>query len=104
MLEDVMLRLRISGFSVLALALRVKHSELSDLRAMTVFALDDASIFDVGHSFVSDLNRKDFYSNFIRRLLKVDRIDPRRVSCLLSVKPSSTVSEPFVLFFRESDH
>ncbi|GMP98990.1 hypothetical protein CsSME_00046650 [Camellia sinensis var. sinensis] len=55
MLKDAMLRLRISGFSVLALALRVKYSELLDLRALTLFALDDESIFAKGNSYVSDL-------------------------------------------------
>ncbi|GMP88552.1 hypothetical protein CsSME_00040501 [Camellia sinensis var. sinensis] len=55
MLQDAMLRLRISGFSVLALSLRVKYSELSAFTAMTVFALDDSSIFAGGHSYVSDL-------------------------------------------------
>ncbi|PSR86506.1 Fasciclin-like arabinogalactan protein [Actinidia chinensis var. chinensis] len=55
MLDDAMLRLRISGFSVLALALRVKYSDLLDMRSMTIFALDDEGIFAGGHSFVSDL-------------------------------------------------
>ncbi|XAR60106.1 hypothetical protein NMG60_11033356 [Bertholletia excelsa] len=55
MLQDVMLRLRISGFSVLALALRAKYHEIMDLRSMTLFALDDASVFAAGHSYVFDL-------------------------------------------------
>ncbi|KAI7983288.1 Fasciclin-like arabinogalactan protein 21 [Camellia lanceoleosa] len=69
MLQDAMLRLRISGFSVLALALRVKYSELSALTAMTVFALDDSSIFTGGHSYVSDL-RLHIVPN--RRLMGAD--------------------------------
>ncbi|KAL6998352.1 hypothetical protein U1Q18_008476, partial [Sarracenia purpurea var. burkii] len=44
MLEDSMLCLRISRLCILTLVLGVKHSELLDLRTMTVFALDDASI------------------------------------------------------------
>lgn len=57
MLKDAMMRLRISGYSVLALAMRVKYPELSDLMSMTLFALDDSSIFagGSGHSYVADL-------------------------------------------------
>ncbi|XP_022899455.1 fasciclin-like arabinogalactan protein 21 [Olea europaea var. sylvestris] len=57
MLKDAMMRLRISGYSVLALAMRVKYPELSDLKSMTLFALDDSSIFagGSGHSYVADL-------------------------------------------------
>ncbi|XP_059637174.1 fasciclin-like arabinogalactan protein 21 [Cornus florida] len=55
MLKDAMLRLQVGGYSVLALALRVKYAELLDLRTMTVFALDDASIFAGGHEYISDL-------------------------------------------------
>ncbi|CAK9134910.1 unnamed protein product [Ilex paraguariensis] len=57
MLKDAMLRLRTNGYSLLALAIRVKYyAELSDLKALTVFALDDESIFAGGHtSYVSDL-------------------------------------------------
>lgn len=58
MLDDAMLRLRISGFSILALALKVKRSELLELRSMTLFAVDDVGIFadyDGGQSFVENL-------------------------------------------------
>ncbi|XP_059637145.1 fasciclin-like arabinogalactan protein 21 [Cornus florida] len=55
MLKDAMLRLQISGYSVLALALRVKYVELLNLRTVTVFALDDKSIFSGGHDYVSHL-------------------------------------------------
>ncbi|KAL2510689.1 Uncharacterized protein Adt_16289 [Abeliophyllum distichum] len=57
MLKDSMMRLRISGYSVLALAMRVKYPELSDLKFMTLFALDDSSIFagGSGHSYVADI-------------------------------------------------
>ncbi|CAK9137858.1 unnamed protein product [Ilex paraguariensis] len=54
MLKDAMLRLRISGYTVVSLALRDKYNELVNLRVMTVFALDDASIFTGGHSYVSN--------------------------------------------------
>ncbi|KAE9452765.1 hypothetical protein C3L33_15333, partial [Rhododendron williamsianum] len=54
MLKDAMLRLRLSGYSIVAVALRVKYPYLVDLKAVTVFALNDAAIFsDVGHEYVT---------------------------------------------------
>lgn len=55
MLKDAMLRLRISGYSVLALAMREKYRDLLELRAATIFALDDESIFSKGQIYVQDL-------------------------------------------------
>lgn len=55
MLKDAMLRLRISGYSVLALAMREKYRDLLELRAATIFALDDESIFSKGQIYVRDL-------------------------------------------------
>ncbi|KAK4724402.1 hypothetical protein R3W88_027181 [Solanum pinnatisectum] len=53
MLKDAIIRLRNSGYSIVALALRVKYAELSELKAMTVFALDDVSIFaSGGHAYL----------------------------------------------------
>ncbi|PHU04981.1 hypothetical protein BC332_25803 [Capsicum chinense] len=53
MLKDSIIRLRNSGYSIVALALRVKYAELSELKAMTVFALDDVSIFaSEGHAYL----------------------------------------------------
>ncbi|KAL7000711.1 hypothetical protein U1Q18_001864 [Sarracenia purpurea var. burkii] len=55
MLKDAMLRLRISGYGVVALALRVKYPQLLNLQTMTVFALDDAAIFSgSGYSYVTN--------------------------------------------------
>lgn len=45
MLNEAMLRLSGAGYGVVALALRVKYHELVPLQSMTVFALDDVSIF-----------------------------------------------------------
>lgn len=54
MLKDAIIRLRATGYSVVSLALRVKYLELSDLKSMTVFALDDASIFTgAGNAYLS---------------------------------------------------
>ncbi|KAK1423400.1 hypothetical protein QVD17_18702 [Tagetes erecta] len=55
MLRDAMLRLRNSGFSILALALKLKSIELMNLQNITVFALDDASIFSGSHSYVNNV-------------------------------------------------
>ncbi|GMH16227.1 hypothetical protein Nepgr_018068 [Nepenthes gracilis] len=55
MLTDVMVRLRTTGYSVLALALRVKYPELVTLQNMTIFALDDAAIFHGGDPYVHDV-------------------------------------------------
>ncbi|KAK6925455.1 FAS1 domain [Dillenia turbinata] len=55
MLRDAMLRLRNSGFSVLSLAMKIKFPELSNLQNMTVFTLDDASIFSGSHAYVSSV-------------------------------------------------
>ncbi|KAJ4960431.1 hypothetical protein NE237_020341 [Protea cynaroides] len=55
MLRDAILRLRNSGFSVLSLALWIKYPELVYLKNMTVFALDDESIFSGGHAYVSSV-------------------------------------------------
>ncbi|XP_027157254.1 uncharacterized protein LOC113758700 [Coffea eugenioides] len=56
MLKDAILRLRVRGYGVLALALRMKFKQLSELKAMTVFALDDVSVFSGGGhaTFLSD--------------------------------------------------
>ncbi|XP_059433608.1 fasciclin-like arabinogalactan protein 21 [Corylus avellana] len=55
MLRDAMLRLRNNGFSILALAMRVKYADLVGLNNMTVFAVDDLSIFTGSHSYISNV-------------------------------------------------
>ncbi|KAE8691243.1 26S proteasome non-ATPase regulatory subunit [Hibiscus syriacus] len=55
MLRDVILRLRNSGFSVLSLALKLKYAELVSLRNVTIFALDDVSIFSGSYSYISSV-------------------------------------------------
>ncbi|GAB4837969.1 hypothetical protein Ancab_027497 [Ancistrocladus abbreviatus] len=73
MLTDVMVRLRTSGYSVLALALRVKYSELVTLHNMTVFAIDDASIFHGGHPYVRDV-RFHIVPNRLLMLADLDKL------------------------------
>lgn len=55
MLRDAMLRLRNSGFSILALAMKLKSVELMNLQNITVFALDDVSIFSGSHAYVNNV-------------------------------------------------
>ncbi|CAJ1938037.1 unnamed protein product [Sphenostylis stenocarpa] len=55
MLRDAMLRLRNNGFSILALAMKVKYAELVMLNNMTVFAVDDLSIFSGSHAYISNV-------------------------------------------------
>ncbi|PIN22130.1 hypothetical protein CDL12_05156 [Handroanthus impetiginosus] len=43
MLKDAIIRLRATGYSVVSLALSAKFVELSELKAMTIFALDDTA-------------------------------------------------------------
>lgn len=53
MLKDAMLRLSISGYGVVSLALKLKSAELLELHAVTVFAMDDVAIFSsAGHEYL----------------------------------------------------
>ncbi|KZV52984.1 hypothetical protein F511_31949 [Dorcoceras hygrometricum] len=55
MLKDAILRLRATGYSIASLALRVKFVHLSELKSITIFALDDVSIFSgEGSSYLSN--------------------------------------------------
>lgn len=65
MLRDAMVRLRMNGFSVLALALRLKYPELVSLQNMTVFTLDDASIFTGGQAYVTNVRFHIVPNNFL---------------------------------------
>ncbi|KAJ8441927.1 hypothetical protein Cgig2_020072 [Carnegiea gigantea] len=55
MLADAMIRLRTGGYSILALALRIKYPEIVTLNNMTIFALDDSAIFHGGSAYVHDV-------------------------------------------------
>ncbi|XP_043694499.1 fasciclin-like arabinogalactan protein 21 [Telopea speciosissima] len=55
MMRDAMLRLRNNGFSVLSLALWIKYAELVNLNNMTIFALEDESIFAGGHAYINSV-------------------------------------------------
>ncbi|TXG60622.1 hypothetical protein EZV62_015195 [Acer yangbiense] len=55
MIRDAMLRLRNNGFSILSLAMKVKYPELISLNNMTIFALDDVSIFSGSFTYISNV-------------------------------------------------
>ncbi|KAF8014575.1 hypothetical protein BT93_H0408 [Corymbia citriodora subsp. variegata] len=55
MLRDAVLRLRTSGFGILALAIRIKYPELVNLQNATIFTVDDFSIFTGAASYVSNV-------------------------------------------------
>ncbi|AET04545.1 putative FAS1 domain-containing protein [Medicago truncatula] len=55
MLRDAMVRLRNNGFSILSLAMKVKYAELITLNNMTIFAVDDLSIFSGSQSYISNV-------------------------------------------------
>ncbi|KAI9117039.1 hypothetical protein K1719_012038 [Acacia pycnantha] len=55
MVRDAILRLRNNGFSILALAMKVRYSDLITLNNMTIFAVDDLSIFSGSHSYISNV-------------------------------------------------
>lgn len=49
-----MVRLGISGYAVVSLALRIKYPHLVTLTSMTIFALEDSAIFSgAGHDYIT---------------------------------------------------
>lgn len=55
MLDDAMVRLRKREYSILALAMKMKYLELVNLNSMTIFAMDDESIFGGGIAYVNNV-------------------------------------------------
>ncbi|WCJ39101.1 hypothetical protein M5689_020119 [Euphorbia peplus] len=55
MIHDAMVRLRNNGFNILSLAMKAKYVELVSLNNMTMFALDDASIFSGSQSYINHI-------------------------------------------------
>ncbi|XP_022752024.1 fasciclin-like arabinogalactan protein 21 [Durio zibethinus] len=55
MLRDAIVRLRNNGFSVLSLAMKIKYAELVPLNNVTIFAVDDVSIFSGSHSYINNV-------------------------------------------------
>ncbi|GMH02703.1 hypothetical protein Nepgr_004542 [Nepenthes gracilis] len=84
MLTDIMVRLRARGFSVLALALRLRYPELVTLQNMTVFTLDDAAIFHGGHPYVHDVG----FHIVPNRLLMMEHLEKLPASTVLQTLES----------------
>ncbi|KAL8055036.1 hypothetical protein ABFX02_04G030100 [Erythranthe guttata] len=87
MLKDAMTTLRTTGYSIVALAMRVKYSELSDLKTLTLFAIDDESIFLDGggsHAYVAELG---FHILPNRLLTAADLISLPRGTALPTMEP-----------------
>ncbi|XVF61683.1 hypothetical protein PTKIN_Ptkin08bG0150500 [Pterospermum kingtungense] len=55
MLRDAMLQLKNNGFAVLSIAMRIKYPELVPFSNVTIFALDDMSIFSGSYSYVNNV-------------------------------------------------
>ncbi|XP_076929051.1 uncharacterized protein LOC143593247 [Bidens hawaiensis] len=88
MLRDAMLRLRNSGFSILALAMKLKSVELLSLQNMTVFALDDVSIFSGSHSYVNNVR----FHIIPNRLLAISDLEKLSSGTLLpTLEPTQSV-------------
>ncbi|CAI0429024.1 unnamed protein product [Linum tenue] len=79
MMRDAILRLRNNGFSILALAMRVKYPELIALSNMTIFALDDFSIFSGSYSYISSVR----FHIVPNQLLTIADLERLPVGCTL---------------------
>ncbi|XP_051118746.1 fasciclin-like arabinogalactan protein 21 [Andrographis paniculata] len=87
MLKDAMTRLRISGYSIVALVMRVKYSDLADLDCLTLFAVDDESIFldgAGGRAYLSDMG---FHIVPNKLLKSTDLIALRKFTLLPTLNP-----------------
>lgn len=93
MLADAMIRLRTGGYSVLALALRVKYPELVSLQNMTIFALDDASIFHGGHAYVRDV-KFHIVPNCLMKLADLEALPAATILPTLLPGETLTVTSP----------
>ncbi|XP_076955386.1 fasciclin-like arabinogalactan protein 21 [Bidens hawaiensis] len=92
MLKDATLRLRNSGFGVLALPMRSKLlKDLLNLQNMTVFAVDDESIFSGSHSYVDNL-RHHIIPNRLLDISDLEKISPRTVPPTLEAGQSLMVT------------
>lgn len=91
MLADAMIRLRTSGYSILALAMRVKYAELVALQNMTIFAVDDSSIFHGGHAYVHSV-RFHIVPNRILKLADLENLPPSTILPTLELGESLTVT------------
>uniref|UniRef100_A0A803LMI2 Protein FAR1-RELATED SEQUENCE n=1 Tax=Chenopodium quinoa TaxID=63459 RepID=A0A803LMI2_CHEQI len=93
MLVDAGIRLRLSGYSFLALAMRVKYAELVTLQNMTIFAVDDSSIFQGGHSYVHGV-RFHIIPNQMLKFADLESLPPSTVLPTLESGETLTITTP----------
>ncbi|CAI0554524.1 unnamed protein product [Linum tenue] len=79
LVQPAVMRLMINGFSILALAIRVKYAELVALSNMTIFALDDFSIFSGSYSYISSVR----FHIVPNQLLTIADLERLSVGCTL---------------------
>ncbi|XP_074319799.1 uncharacterized protein LOC141656697 [Silene latifolia] len=91
MLADAMIRLRISGYSILSLAIRVKYPELVTLHNMTIFAVDDVAIFHGGHAYIHSV-RFHILPNRMLRFADLERLPASTILPTLEIGESLTVT------------
>ncbi|KNA06716.1 hypothetical protein SOVF_178420 [Spinacia oleracea] len=90
MLAEAMIRLRVSGYSVLAIAIRVKYAELVTLHNMTIFAVDDSTIFHGGHAYVHSVR----FHIIPNRMLKLADLESLPASTVL---PTLALGENLII-------
>ncbi|XP_021728289.1 fasciclin-like arabinogalactan protein 21 [Chenopodium quinoa] len=93
MLAEAMIRLRVSGYSVLALAMRIKYAELVTLHNMTIFAVDDSTIFHGGHSYVHSI-RFHVIPNQMLKLADLESLPVSTVFPTLESGETLTITTP----------
>ncbi|CAO2822588.1 unnamed protein product [Amaranthus hypochondriacus] len=93
MLTDAMIRLRLSGYSVLALAIKVKYIELATLKNMTIFAVDDSSIFHGGHAYVHTI-RYHIIPNMVLKFTDLENLPQSKILPTLEAGETITVTTP----------
>uniref|UniRef100_A0A803KT49 FAS1 domain-containing protein n=1 Tax=Chenopodium quinoa TaxID=63459 RepID=A0A803KT49_CHEQI len=93
MLVDAGIRLRLSGYSFLALAMRVKYAELVTLQNMTIFAVDDSTIFQGGHSYVHGV-RFHIIPNQMLKLADLESLPPSTVLPTFESGETLTITTP----------
>jgi len=89
MLADAMIRLRTGGYSILALALRIKYPAIVTLNNMTIFALDDSAIFHGGSAYVHDV-KFHIVPNCLLKLVDLEALPA--ATMLPSLLPGETLT------------
>lgn len=88
LLNDAMIRLRMSDYTVLALLIQENLDQLLQLNSMTIFSVDDAAVFSDGHTYVSNL-RFHIVPNL--RLMALGLMNLPSGSVLPTMEPGETL-------------